>query len=122
MDGENGTYGTGAGGGKIFSNRWKTGEKVFQSLEKSGGVFQPLESFFQSLENPPFCDEPADWPKSGRGARPGEAFEMGQGVGGKAEAAVEEVVGAQAGVFLHQGLDFVDGAGEVGPWRANAGR
>ena len=39
---------------------------------------------------------------------------MGQGVGGEAKAAVEEVVGAQAGVFLHQGLDFVDGAGEVG--------
>jgi hypothetical protein len=37
--------------GKIFSNRWKTGEKFFQSLEKSGRIFQPLESFFQSLEN-----------------------------------------------------------------------
>jgi hypothetical protein len=32
--------------GNIFSNRWKTGEKFFQSLEKWGGIFQPLENFF----------------------------------------------------------------------------
>ncbi len=32
--------------GKLFSNRWKMGEKLFQSLEKSGGIFQSLESFF----------------------------------------------------------------------------
>ena len=31
---------------KIFSNHWKTGEKFFQSLEKIGGIFQPLEKSF----------------------------------------------------------------------------
>jgi hypothetical protein len=31
---------------EIFSNHWKTGEKFFQSLEKSGGVFQPVEKMF----------------------------------------------------------------------------
>ena len=31
---------------KIFSNHWKTAEKFFQSLEKSGKIFQPLETFF----------------------------------------------------------------------------
>ena len=31
---------------KIFSNHWKTGEKFFQSLEKSGHFFQPLEKKF----------------------------------------------------------------------------
>jgi hypothetical protein len=36
----------GRGGAKIFSNRWKTAEKFFQSLEKSGRIFQPLENFF----------------------------------------------------------------------------
>jgi hypothetical protein len=34
------------GGAEIFSNRWKTGEKFFQSLEKSGRIFQPLEKIF----------------------------------------------------------------------------
>ncbi|MBR3582523.1 MAG: hypothetical protein IKO01_03655 [Kiritimatiellae bacterium] len=38
---------------KIFSNHWKTAEKFFQSLEKPPGIFQPLEFFFQSLENFP---------------------------------------------------------------------
>jgi hypothetical protein len=33
-------------GRKIFSNRWKTREKFFQSLEKIGGFFQPLEKKF----------------------------------------------------------------------------
>ena len=31
---------------KIFSNRWKTGENFFQSLEKMAQVFQPLENIF----------------------------------------------------------------------------
>ena len=31
---------------KIFSNRWKTAEKFFQSLEKSDQIFQPLEKSF----------------------------------------------------------------------------
>ena len=31
---------------KNFSNHWKTGEKFFQSLEKIGGIFQPLEKSF----------------------------------------------------------------------------
>ena len=34
------------GGRKIFSNHWETAEKFFQSLEKSGRFFQPLENFF----------------------------------------------------------------------------
>ena len=29
--------------GKLFSNHWKMGEKFFQSLEKSSGIFQSLE-------------------------------------------------------------------------------
>ena len=83
-------------------------------MEKQAEFSNHWKTFFQSLENPPFADEPADWPESGRGSGPGQAFEVGEGVGGEAKAAVEEIVGAQAGVFLHQGLDFVDGAGEVG--------
>ncbi len=31
---------------KIFSNHWKTGKKIFQSLEKSGHFFQSLEKKF----------------------------------------------------------------------------
>ena len=31
---------------KVFSNRWKTAERFFQSLEKSDQFFQPLENFF----------------------------------------------------------------------------
>ncbi len=46
---------------KIFSNRWKMREKFFQSLEKPGHFFQPLEKkVFKSLENRPFPGEPAD--------------------------------------------------------------
>jgi hypothetical protein len=33
-------------GGNIFSNHWKMREKFFQSLEKTGGFFQPLENIF----------------------------------------------------------------------------
>jgi hypothetical protein len=72
--------GGGAGGeGKIFSNHWKTGEKIFQSLEKWGGIFQPLENFFPIIgkngrsfpiigkffSNGWKIGEPADWPKPG---------------------------------------------------------
>ncbi len=32
--------------GNIFSNHWKIAERFFQSLEKQGGIFQPLENFF----------------------------------------------------------------------------
>ena len=32
--------------GKIFSNHWKTSEIFFQSLEKNGKIFQPLEKNF----------------------------------------------------------------------------
>jgi pyruvate formate lyase activating enzyme len=32
--------------GKIFSNHWKNAENFFQSLEKPGQIFQPLETFF----------------------------------------------------------------------------
>ena len=53
------------GARKIFSNRWKSGEKFFQSLEKSGRVFQPLETFFQSLENGRFGGELADCAEGG---------------------------------------------------------
>ena len=51
-------------GVKIFSNRWKTGEKFFQSLEKTGGFFQPLENFFPTIgkpfrpRGPPDCAKP----------------------------------------------------------------
>jgi hypothetical protein len=31
---------------KIFSNHWKTAVKFFQSLKKTGGIFQPLENYF----------------------------------------------------------------------------
>ncbi|MBR3581906.1 MAG: hypothetical protein IKO01_00510 [Kiritimatiellae bacterium] len=34
------------GRAEIVSNHWKTGGKFFQSLEKPGGIFQPLETFF----------------------------------------------------------------------------
>ncbi|MBR3583613.1 MAG: hypothetical protein IKO01_09275 [Kiritimatiellae bacterium] len=41
-------------GPKIFSNHWKTREKFFQSLEKSGHFFQPLEKYFPIIGKRPF--------------------------------------------------------------------
>jgi hypothetical protein len=32
--------------GNIFSIHWKIAENFFQSLEKTGGFFQPLEKYF----------------------------------------------------------------------------
>ncbi len=39
---------------KIFSNRWKTAEKFFQSLEKPARIFQPLEKYFPIIGKPAF--------------------------------------------------------------------
>ncbi len=39
---------------KIFSNRWKTREKFFQSLEKPARIFQPLEKYFPIIGKPAF--------------------------------------------------------------------
>ncbi len=40
------------------------GEKFFQSLEKMGGFFQPLENFFPIIGKRGFPEELADWAKS----------------------------------------------------------
>jgi hypothetical protein len=54
-----GTVGNPKGGGrgvrfarKKFSNHWKTAEKFFQSLEKIGRIFQPLEKYFPIIGKP----------------------------------------------------------------------
>ena len=56
-------------GPKIFSNRWKTGEQFFQSLEKRADFSNHWKNIFQSLEKLRGARGPADWPESGGGGR-----------------------------------------------------
>ena len=93
---------------KIFSNHWKTAEKFFQSLEKTGEIFQPLEKkVFQSLEKRPFAAEPADC------ATPKRGFSAGGFIRLKWQTTVRNI---QVGKGRHHdrtgSAGIIEGAGE----------
>ena len=46
--------------GNIFSNHWKTPEKIFQSLEKPLQFFHPLETFFPTIGKLPRPPSPSE--------------------------------------------------------------